>query len=179
MCIHTYIHNTEYTENHWMVYFTRLNCIVCKFISSSVLKRKFVKYQLWMSDSECFLTWLHLTLRSVLCQCLHDFFSHFLRNCLSVCSIFLLFHFQPQLTQKLFLQITHTPLPSVHFLYSYYINLLKKKSQTNPALWSFLKVNLMLGNEIVVVAVMGLGWPFTALPELGFLLHVRCAARLL
>lgn len=72
-------------------------------------------------------------------------------------SFSLLFYFQSQLTQKLFLQITHTPLPSVHFLYSYYINLLKKKSQTKPAHWSFLKVNLLLGNEMVVVVVMGLG----------------------
>lgn len=48
-----------------------------------------------------------------------------------------LFHFQPQLTQKLFLQITYTPLPSVHFLYTYYINTLKKSSQTKPALWRF------------------------------------------
>lgn len=67
-----------------------------------------------------------------------------------------LFHFQPQLTQKWFLQITYTLLPSVHFLYTYYINTLKKSSQTNPALWRFLKVNLMLGNETVVVVVEGL-----------------------
>ena len=46
-------------------------------------------------------------------------------------SFSLLFYFQSQLTQKLFLQITHTPLPSVHFLYSYYINLLKKNPKQN------------------------------------------------
>ena len=36
----------------------------------------------------------------------------------------------------------------------------------------------MLGNGVVVV-VVGLGWPFTALLELDFLLRLQCAARLL
>ena len=55
-------------------------------------------------------------------------------------SFSLLFYFQSQLTQKLFLLITHTPLPSVHFLYSYYINLLKKnpkQNQHSEAFWKW------------------------------------------
>lgn len=93
-----------------------------------------------------------------------------------------LFHFQPQLTQKLFLQITYTPLPSVHFLYTYYISTLKKSSQTKPALWRFFFFFLKIfesephaGKWDWWLWWKGWWWPVTALLDIEFLLHLKCA----